>query len=514
MKAPQTAQKQAAIIGRYVLYGEIASGGMATVHYGRLLGQVGFTRTVAIKRMHPHCAKDPEFASMFLDEARLVARIRHPNVVPILDVVAASGELSLVMEYVQGETLSRLLRGARKRKQRPPLRVVGAIMTGVLEGLHAAHEAVSERGDPLGIVHRDVSPQNIMVGIDGIPRVLDFGIAKASVRLQTTKDGQLKGKLQYMAPEQIRNRLVDRRTDVYAASVVLWEALVGRRLFEGDNEAATMCMVLEGHVPKPRDIEPGIPEELERVALQGLEVDPNDRYQTAQAMAIALEQAIGLATPREVGHWVEQVATDGLRSRAADVAEIESVSSSLDAFPPEVAEAAERSAMASAGDLELVSSPSMRKTTPMLDHGSDPAIVPFRTQWPRSVWIAIALLPLAVLLVVAAMFLWSSPSEGAPEVHGPVPGASSAAGNAVVPSEDASPDPSSTEGPTPQDASAMPSSSTTATLKHPPTKGTPPAARTVKPPATAPTPTVPKTNCNPPYTIDSEGFRVPKPQCL
>src|SRR5262245_51026591 len=170
------------VIGRYALHGELASGGMATVHLGRLLGPVGFSRTVAIKRLHAQYAQDPEFVSMFLDEARLAARIRHPNVVPTLDVVATSGELFLVMEYVPGESLSRLARAARDRMERMPPRIVSAIMSGVLHGLHAAHEAKSERGEPLGIVHRDVSPQNVLVGTDGVARVLDFGVAKAAGR--------------------------------------------------------------------------------------------------------------------------------------------------------------------------------------------------------------------------------------------------------------------------------------------------------------------------------------------
>src|SRR5450432_3116813 len=183
------------VIGRYALYGKLAAGGMATVHFGRLLGPAGFSRTVAIKRLHPQFAKDPEFVAMFLDEARLAARIHHPNVIATLDVVALEGELFLVLEYVQGESFASLLRAARDRRTPVPLPVVSAVMTGVLHGLHAAHEAKNERGEPLRLVHRDVSPHNVLVGADGVPRVLDFGIAKAAGRLQTTREGHLKGKL-------------------------------------------------------------------------------------------------------------------------------------------------------------------------------------------------------------------------------------------------------------------------------------------------------------------------------
>src|SRR5262249_50884483 len=160
---------------------------------------------------------------------RLAARIRHPNVVPTLDVVALGAELFLVMEYVDGESLSRLFKTAFSRGDRVPTRIAASIAAEVLYGLHAAHEAHSENGEPLSIVHRDVSPHNVLVGRDGIARVVDFGVAKAAVRSQTTQDGNLKGKLSYSAPEQLLKETVDRRVDVFAASVVLWEALTGTR---------------------------------------------------------------------------------------------------------------------------------------------------------------------------------------------------------------------------------------------------------------------------------------------
>src|SRR6185369_14610263 len=212
-------------------------GGMATVHLVRLLGPVGFSRTVAIKRLHAQFASDPEFVSMFLDEARLAARIRHPNVVPTLDVVTTGGELFLVMEYVPGESAARLARALRERQQTIPLRVLSGIITGVLHGLHAAHEAKDEQGAPLSIVHRDVSPQNVLVGTDGVARVLDFGVAKAAGRIHQTREGSVKGKLPYMPPEQMRGGEISRKTDVYAAAVVLWECLTGEWLFDGPNDA-------------------------------------------------------------------------------------------------------------------------------------------------------------------------------------------------------------------------------------------------------------------------------------
>ena len=327
------------VVGRYALYGAIAAGGMATVHLGRLLGPVGFSRTVAIKRLHAQFASDPEFVSMFLDEARLAARIRHPNVVPTLDVVATGGELFLVMDYVPGESIARLSRALRERQQTLPLRILSATMAGVLHGLHAAHEAKDERGHPLGIVHRDVSPQNVLVGTDGVPRVLDFGVAKAAGRVQTTKEGQIKGKLSYMPPEQLRGAAVSRQTDIYAVGVMLWELVTGQRLFTGDNEGAVVARVLEGRVERPsvflmrtrkqtlQDHEMRTLESLDQTILRALSMQAEARFATAREMAIELERKCPPATVSEVGDWVEHIARDVLTSRAAMIAEIESSAS-------------------------------------------------------------------------------------------------------------------------------------------------------------------------------------------
>jgi serine/threonine-protein kinase len=312
------------VVGRYAIFGEISSGGMATVHFGRLVGPIGFSRTVAIKRLHSQFAKDPDFVAMFLDEARLAARIQHPNVVPTLDVVSMDDELFLVMEYVQGETLSRLVRAAREAGARVPPRVASSIILGALNGLHAAHEAKDERGRPLGIVHRDVSPQNVLVGVDGVTRVLDFGVAKAAVRLQTTREGQLKGKLAYMAPEQLQIGKVDRATDVYAAGVLLWEALATKRLFEADSEGQLLAMVLKSDVARPSVHAPDVPAVLDAITMRAIDRDPSKRYATARDMALALERSLEVAMSSEVGEWVETMAREGLARRAERISEIES----------------------------------------------------------------------------------------------------------------------------------------------------------------------------------------------
>lgn len=314
------------VVGRYLLYGEIAAGGMATVHFGRLSGPVGFSRTVAIKRLHPQFAKDPEFVTMFLDEARLCGRIRHPNVVPTLDVVTTEGEVFIVMEYVAGEALSKLLKTAWAKGLAVPPRIAATVVSSVLHGLHAAHQTRDEQGRELGIVHRDVSPQNVLVGVDGAARVLDFGVAKAAGRLQTTRDGQVKGKIAYMPPEQLSGASVSRQTDIYAAAVVLWEILAGRRLFDGETEALVLVRALEGKIDPPSMYNPAVGGEVDAVVLKGLARDPRTRYETAREMALAIEQTIGLASPYEVGEGVEAVATEELARRGARIAEIESAS--------------------------------------------------------------------------------------------------------------------------------------------------------------------------------------------
>jgi serine/threonine protein kinase len=314
------------VVGRYALHREIAAGGMATVHLGRLLGPVGFSRTVAIKRLHPQFAREPEFVSMFLDEARLAARIRHPNVVSTLDVVAADGEIFLVMEYIEGEALSNLLRFAAANGERMPARIAASIVVGCLHGLHAAHEARDEQGAPLDIVHRDVSPQNMLVGIDGIPHLLDFGIARAAGRLVTTREGHVKGKFAYMAPEQLRGEAASRKSDIFGAAIVLWETLAGDRLFRGETEAATLERVLFGEIPDVRTRNPELPESIDPVIRRGLARASAARYSTAREMALAIEGALGVASPTEVARWLEHTARDSLASRAAVVAEVESSS--------------------------------------------------------------------------------------------------------------------------------------------------------------------------------------------
>ncbi len=263
---------------------------------------------VAVKVCHAQLQRDTSFASMFLDEARLAARIHHPNVVATLDVGEANDALYLVMEYIDGDRLLELLRAAANAGERLPIGVTLRIMIDLLSGLHAAHELTDRDGKPLNIVHRDVSPQNIMVGVDGVSRILDFGVAKAESRISVSHEGVIKGKLSYMAPEQISWQVVSRKGDIFSAGVVLWESLVGRRLFRGETNADTIVQVLHEELVAPSTLVPSIPAKLDEVVLKGLARNPGDRYANAQEFAEALDDCgVPVAKPRDVSASVHKL---------------------------------------------------------------------------------------------------------------------------------------------------------------------------------------------------------------
>ena len=297
-------------VDRYELIGEIASGGMATVYLARLSGVGGFRRFVAMKRLHPHLAGEKEFVEMFLDEARLAAGIHHPNVVSILEVGASPVGYYLVMEYVEGDTLARLLARSTTIGQRLPPPIALRIALDSLQGLHAAHELKDDKGQLLELVHRDVSPQNILIGIDGIARITDFGVARATSRLTSTRVGQLKGKLAYMAPEQASGDKLDRRADVFSAGVMIWETFASKRLFKAENEAATLSRVLNEPIPELRRVAPHVSSEVSAVVAKSLARDRDQRYATAAEFAQALEEAAtgrdGIAAGRDLAQFVKE----------------------------------------------------------------------------------------------------------------------------------------------------------------------------------------------------------------
>jgi serine/threonine-protein kinase len=294
----------------YLLGAAIARGGMGAVHVAieRATGRV-----VALKRLRAALATDPDFVTMFLDEARLAGAVQHPNVVVTLGVIEDAAELFLAMEYVDGASLA----SAFSAGQVPPP-IAARVFLDVLAGLEAAHEARDEEGAPLELVHRDVSPQNVLVGVNGVARVTDFGIARARGRAQGTTPGQLKGKLRYMAPEQLRGAEATRQSDVYSAAVVLWEALTGARLFQGASHPQIFGQVLEGIITPP-DALAAVSTAVSEVVLRGLARDPLARFPTAKAMAEALERALPPAPAASVSAWIQDVAARELSARAASV---------------------------------------------------------------------------------------------------------------------------------------------------------------------------------------------------
>jgi serine/threonine protein kinase len=305
---------------------------MATVYVARQVGAAGFERLVVVKRVHPHLLGNRDFYDMFLDEARVASLIHHPNVVPVVDVVESAGELFLVMNYVDSSTLSGLRIAITKKKRRLPPRVVARIIADTLCGLHAAHEAVDMRGLRLDLVHRDVSPQNIIVGVDGISRVIDFGIAKAAHRITETRTGSLKGKYGYMSPEQTKGFALDLRSDIFAVGVVLHEALTGERLFASENEFETMRRIAELQIVDPSTRAPDVPVALDAVVQRSLARNRENRYATAAEFMDALTQAIAPASPREVAACLDEHCGDRLLERRETLRSV--LAGDIDPFTP------------------------------------------------------------------------------------------------------------------------------------------------------------------------------------
>ena len=301
--------KNTITFGRYEIVNHLARGGMAEVLLARTLGIEGFERHVVIKRIGAEQARDEIHVQMFLDEARLAAALHHHNIVQVHDIGEEQGEYFFVMEYVHGEDVRRFLTEVSRRGKRVPLEHVLAIITAAAAGLHHAHEQCGPNRVPLGIVHRDVSPENILVGYDGSVKVADFGIAKATHRSLKTESGIRKGKVSYMSPEQCVGLPVDRRSDIFALGIVLYESLTARRLFKAGNDFLTMRAIVRNKIPPPSTVWPQIPLELEGIVMKALSPCPDARYATADEMRIALEDfaaKIGLrASPTALADYMK-----------------------------------------------------------------------------------------------------------------------------------------------------------------------------------------------------------------
>ncbi|MCA9707729.1 MAG: serine/threonine protein kinase, partial [Myxococcales bacterium] len=279
-------------LGRYQLLHRLAAGGMAELYLARTSGIEGFEKVVVLKRILGHLRGNDTFVSMFLDEARIAANLEHPNIVNVYDIGKAGDDYFFTMAYLHGEDLSALLRESARAGRGVPLPQALYIVQGVCAGLHYAHEQVGLDGQPLGIIHRDVSTTNVMVTYDGGVKLLDFGIAKAASQSQLTQVGVRKGKASYMSPEQCRADPLDRRSDVFSSGILLWELTTMRGLFRAENEMAVMNMIANKDAPTPSSVVAGYPAELERIVMRALARDPNRRYPSARALQDDLEQFV------------------------------------------------------------------------------------------------------------------------------------------------------------------------------------------------------------------------------
>jgi serine/threonine-protein kinase len=368
---------------------------MASVHLARMDGPGGFQKWVAIKRIHPHLVEDEAFVHMFLDEARIAARISHPNVAQVFDLGKHEDTYWIAMEYLHGEPLREVMRRTEELGQPMPPEIACRVIADAAEGLHSAHELLGKNGEKLGLVHRDVTPHNLFVTYDGSTKVVDFGIAKFASRMSSTRAGTLKGKLAYMSPEQVAGDQVDRRTDVFALGVVLWELTTGQRLFRMDSDLDTLAKVQECNVPRPTDVVKGYPIDLEKIVMKALAKNKNERYKTSREMSRALQALLmkrGLfIASDEVAGYTQAIFADRIRKRdehlrwAAEVTQTINIDAKLAAQPAAGWNAAEPSLVTydsdvkpSAGTLRAIPRPAAGSpaTPPALAPSGPPSRAP------------------------------------------------------------------------------------------------------------------------------------------
>ncbi len=327
--------------GKYVLYERIAAGGMAEVFKGGLPGDAGFERQVAIKRILPNLGEDPDFVSMFIDEAKIAVQLSHSNIAQILDLGCHDGTYFIAMEYVHGRDFRAILERERERGRAVPVAVACHAAMKVAEALHHAHRATSRSGAPLGVIHRDISPQNILLSFEGEVKVVDFGLAKASGRATQTQAGVVKGKLAYLSPQQALGQDLDGRTDLYSLGLVLFELLTGRRVYDRPNDVDTILAVQAGEVPPLRRVDPHMPPHLEAIVARALERDPDLRYPTGMELHDDLEAFVyehdQLVTRKDVASYVRDLFGEHpvVVATAATVLEDQLVSDTIPAPPPD-----------------------------------------------------------------------------------------------------------------------------------------------------------------------------------
>ena len=308
--APSASQRR---IGKYRIVTELGRGGTANVYLAMVRGPGGVSKLVVLKALLPDLADEPTAVASFLDEARLAALLNHPNVVQTYEVGSEGERNVIVMEYLEGQSLSRIVRSGNMTNRRLPDAMHLRILIEALEGLHYAHELRGYDGHALSIVHRDVSPQNVLVTYEGQVKVLDFGIAKAATTSTQTAAGLMKGKIAYMAPEQMSGALVDRRADIFSMGCMLWAAAAGQKLWKDEGDANVVRKVLSGSIPSPRSVNLGCSDELERIVMRSLELDPSNRYATAEELQEELERVTERhhrVRGRDIGRFVSTLFAD------------------------------------------------------------------------------------------------------------------------------------------------------------------------------------------------------------
>jgi serine/threonine-protein kinase len=450
-------------IGRYDLLLPIASGGMATVYLACVRGPMGFEAEVALKLTHPHLRESTEFAADLLEEAKLAVRIRHRNVAAVIDAGVDPLGVYLVMEYVEGDTLS----GLNKASKPLPKKMAMRVLIDALAGLHAAHELLDEDGKLLGVVHRDFTPHNILVGTDGVARLTDFGIAKAATRLSHTRTGLVKGKIGYMSPEQAKGSLLDRRCDVWAAGVIAWEVLAGKRLHPVEDDVSVLLKVATETPPRLRTVDPSIHPEIEAAVASALDRNMETRCPSAQALSRRLGAACKehglLAETEEVAEWIRLVAGASLAARREDLARAKDRRGS-ERPPPTTHEVQQPKTSAGVGGVTVREIPAPRKPiepTMVMEHDhplqllkpideptrTDTASVVSRappktsTSRPRTLGMGVAVAALVLVALVIGRKTADAPSSPAASASAAPIVASTVATAAPAPTTSAAPAP-------------------------------------------------------------------------
>jgi serine/threonine protein kinase len=401
--------------GQYVLVRKLAEGGMAEIFLAKLLGADGFERNVVIKRMLSNLSSIPDFVEMFRDEARLAARLSHPNIIQIHELGFIEGCYYICMEYLAGEDFSTTLRQAGKKRQYTPIPITLRVLADAARGLHYAHDFTNEEGQSLHIVHRDISPSNLYVTYQGQVKVLDFGIAKAASRVVQTRTGVVKGKYIYMAPEQAQGKEVDRRADVFSLGVSLYESLTNVRPFARENDLAVLNALLQSDFQPPAMLRRDIPPELNEVVLKALALRPEDRYATAADFADAIEHSakgkVPMATHKELAEYLrsqfgeERYAT---KTRVPTLATLTSQSTQSGSQPPQ------HVVFASSGSFPAIPSPAPQRISATSIVGPPQGVQPASSK--RRSGLLVGVVAGVVLLAGGGFAAWQVLSKPSPPV--------------------------------------------------------------------------------------------------